>query len=413
MGPNYWKKRSTELKKCSEFSLGKSCPEPVFDDCCKIVACSYCLELDMYGEDLKSGIAEFNSTKYTGEINGLSFELFVRRNEYTNICETVVLLDGQEIYIRSCEEGMSCRDLSDEVDIVIDYESGTLSWYKVEPLPLPHIEHPDTGCKTWFCGECECTSECLCVKIVEPDGNQISGEICNINYDCGAPNWEGAVGNYNLAVALERGEDGECLIVSSVDGEEQTPTVIINCNNISITIELYDGTVITLASKICVCEDLYNMLCCPEPMGPVVYVSGGLISGSVALTCQNCTADNQNDYIARIYTGEYITDWLYATGYGSLCTVTHNWKVKIRLFFTWTCGSGMTLSISATIAENAPGYDIAILDSSVVETVTVECSPLLNMYDLCPANGFYYSPNPCFGAIDRCTEFPETYVVTE
>jgi len=415
MGPLFWRHPDTGLKKCSE-RTGNSCDLTETDGCCAVTACEYCLELDIYGEDpvFSESPATFTGSGWAGSVGGYSFFGYWERNIYTDECEFIVLFDGEEIYRKSCYQGQSCRDSSDSAEVTIGYDDAILYWSKVTPLPLPHIIDPDTGCKTWFCGECDCSCETLCATITEPYGDVYKGELDNVAYECEGPVWAGYIGHYNLQLTLARDIYGQCILEVNVDGEELDPVYVTGCKNLSAIIELNDGTVISVKCKICSCESLYNSLCCPEPLGPVVYVTGGLIVGSVALTCENCTAENQEDYIVRVYTGEYVTDWMYAVGYGSLCSVTHNWKAKIRLFFTWTCGSGMNLSIHASVAENAPGYDVAVLDATVVENVVVECSPLLNVYEnLCPANDWFFAPNACIGAIARCTEFPETYVVTE
>lgn len=412
IGSHYWRNKRHGLNKCDEGGR-EHCSDHV--DCCAVTACTYCFELEIYGEAVQKVSSNRTDNHWTGTVGNVLFDMYWDRDYDTDECVLIVEANGEEVYRKSCYEGQSCRDSSDEVSITVDYEDAVLRWIKHESRPLPHRIDPDTGCKVWFCGECECSCRELCVTVTDPAGAITKGELSDVSYDdCEGPVWSGTVGDYELELALGWDIYDQCVLLVKVDGVEQDAVAVTGCKDLSATIELYDGTVISVKCKICSCEALYNSLCCPEPLGPVVYVTGGLIVGSVALTCQNCTAENQEDYIARVYTGEYVTDWMYAVGYGSLCSVTHNWKAKIRLFFTWTCGSGMNLSIHASVAENAPGYDVAVLDATVVENVVVECSPLFNVYEnLCPANDWYFAPNPCFGAIARCTEFPETYVVTE
>lgn len=268
MGPNYWKKRSTGLKKCAEFSLGNSCPEPVFEDCCKIIACSYCLELTMYGEDTQYSVAEFSDTGYVGTIGGLSFELFVRRNEYTNVCESVVLLDGIEVYVKSCDDGMSCRDLSDQADVTIDYEVGTLQWTKIEFRNLEHILDPVTKCPTWFCGNCECTCEELCYTMSNLELETSSGTMPQLSYnECDGPTWgvTFTLGSeeYTIYAELVRDEEtGSCILQVRLNGEDVDPVPIEDCKAISASWNLYGGGSFGISCKTCGCNPRTG--CCPN-----------------------------------------------------------------------------------------------------------------------------------------------------
>ena len=263
MGPNFWRHPANGLKKCSE-KTRTSCTD--HDDCCAVTACTYCLELEVYGDPVQHGVADQAANHWTGTVGGYPFDMYWERNYETGVCELIVIFDGEEVYRKSCEDGQSCRDSSDEVEVIVGYppESATLRWIKHEPLALPHVNDPDTGCKTWFCGECECSCDCLCVTVL--DSNEVElgfGEICTINYECEAPVWQGTVAGYDLSIALVRGEYGECLLIATVDGYEQPPVEVAGCKDMSARIVLEDGTIFDVACKICSCREC-PCICCPD-----------------------------------------------------------------------------------------------------------------------------------------------------
>lgn len=73
MGAKYWQVGSpTALKKCSEVIVD-SCNEAILGACCAVVPCTYCLELDLYGQATKYGRAPFNGSEWSGTVDGLSF----------------------------------------------------------------------------------------------------------------------------------------------------------------------------------------------------------------------------------------------------------------------------------------------------------------------------------------------------
>ena len=247
----------TRLKKCSEH-IGDDCTL-----CCAVTPCAYCLELEIYGEPIKHGYAPESADHWTGTVDGHSFDAFWERNQYTDQCEFVVELDSVEVYRKSCYEGQECRDSSDETGVTIGYDDATLRWIKHEPLELPHIIG-DAGCPTWFCGECECSCECVCVTITEPDSTVITGELCNVAYECEGPRWEGQIGYYDLALALGRDSYGNCVLESTVNGEAQDAVSVTGCKDMSATITLYDGTTIEVSCKICSCDEIPCVIsCCP------------------------------------------------------------------------------------------------------------------------------------------------------
>lgn len=264
MGPNFWRHPANGLKKCSE-KTRTSCTD--HDDCCAVTACTYCLELEVYGDPVQHGVADQVANHWTGTVGGYAFDMYWERNYETGVCELVVIFDGDEVYRKTCAEGQSCRDSTDSAEVIVGYppESATLRWIKHEPLQLPHIDDPDTGCKTLFCGECECSCECLCVEVVRfsylvPD--IIKGEICTAGYPCESPIWEGSVGGYDLSLRLDRDAYGDCIIVPTVDGYQLEPVAVTGCKDLTATIILEDETIISVRCKKCDCD--VSTLCCPD-----------------------------------------------------------------------------------------------------------------------------------------------------
>jgi formylglycine-generating enzyme required for sulfatase activity len=200
----------------------------------------------------------------TTKRNDIGFRVVMVRSPIPQFgeCEYVVTLDDEEVYRANCYEGASCRDPQGEVEVSTAYLEGTLRWQKYEPLELQLTTDPDTGCRDFFCGTCRCSCECVCVTITESNGMTLSGELCNISYECDAPVWAGTVGYYELSIALGRNQYGECIITMSVDGEEQEPVAAPGCASMTATVTLYDGTTIAVACKQCLCESS-GCPCCP------------------------------------------------------------------------------------------------------------------------------------------------------
>ena len=264
MGPIYWNPQSpTHLKKCSEF-ISNSCTDEASLGCCGVLPCSYCLEFHPYGEPVEYGLATFTGSSWSGTIAGASFSAFWDRGLYGDgECEFVVEIDGEEVYRESCYMGQqSCRDSSDEAEATIGYKSGTLIWIKREHRPLEYVEDFDTYCMEHFCDSCECSCKTLCLTIYDPDGTQTDrGELNDVAYACDPPKWEGRVGYFDLSLALERDLYGRCIIVGTVDGEEQEPVLAPGCTGLAGEIELYDGTRIVFVCKICDCGEVVPFPC--------------------------------------------------------------------------------------------------------------------------------------------------------
>ena len=253
MAPSWWKHPDNKLKGCQEF-LTEACDVVPHDGCCSATPCRLCLEFETYGDAIAYGSADFGTSSWTGTVGGGSFVAYWERNTYDE-CEFVVTFDGDEVYRATCYDGASCRNPAGEVSASIGYDEGTLRWSVYEPRELALVVDPDTGCRDFFCGTCRCTCECLCVTITEPDGNIIQGELCTSSYPCDAPVWEGTLGYYDLSIALGRDEyTAECIISLTANGEEPDPVFVTGCADMSASVTLYDGTVISLECKQCACN---------------------------------------------------------------------------------------------------------------------------------------------------------------
>lgn len=280
--PSRWlRKGADKLKKCSERRTD-SCSEET-DGCCSVIPCEYCLAFAVYGQDDQFGSATFAANAWTGTIAGAAFVAYWERGYTSGECEFVVTLNGFEVYRKSCYEGQSCRDSSDGAEVTIGYDSGTLTWTKRLNRPLEYVVDPYTGCRTWFCGECECSTECLCVLILD-GSTPVNGEICDVSYsDCDPPHWQGTVGDYELSIELDRDENGDCVLIAFVNGEEQDPIPVVGCADLSASIELY-GVTIELSAKQCFCGDVPIYPCECRLEGP----SGGDVEGGLVGPPTDC-----------------------------------------------------------------------------------------------------------------------------
>jgi hypothetical protein len=356
--PSRWlRKGPDKLKKCSERRTDSCSTET--DGCCAVIPCTYCLTWAGYdGTDY--GTSTFSDTAWTGTVGGAEFVAYWERNYETGECEFVVFFDGVEVYRKSCYEGQSCRDSSDSAEASIGYETGTLTWAKFEPRPLPTVEDPDTGCRTHFCGNCHCSCECLCVTITEQDGTVYRGEICDITEDdCGAPEWVGTVGGQTISLTLDRDEEtGNCIIGGTVGYQDADWTVISSCQGWSASFTLDDYTSVTVTCKECDCEgDGPEETCCgpdrclpdetcasPLPTSLRINVSGSFEGGGActclelddSLTFYSVGADNPHTGVPSVW----------AMGF-TLCGVSYRYSLSCvddsigwRLSFLNGNGSG-------------------------------------------------------------------------
>jgi len=240
MGPNFWEPGGSDpIHKCDE-RVSNTCTDET-DGCCGVIPCTYCIEWNPETGETVYSIADFATNSWAATIAGAAWLGFWERNYETGECEFVVTLDGTEIYRKSCYDGQSCRDSSDSAGATIGGISGVISWTKYEKRPLQYVQDEETNCTVHFCDDCECSVECLCVTITEPD----------------------TIGAFELSIALGRDEYGRCIITATVDGIEQDPVLFPGCADASATITLYDGTTIEVTAKKCGCAASEGCPCCP------------------------------------------------------------------------------------------------------------------------------------------------------
>lgn len=238
------------------------------DGCCGVIPCRLCLEWETY-TGIEYGSADFATSSWTGTVGGNAFVSYWQRNE-AGECEYIVTFGGYEVYRATCYDGASCRNPSGEVEATVGIETGTLRWSVYEPRELELIDNPETGCRDFFCGSCRCSCECVCVTITEYGGDVITGELCDVAYDCDPPVWAGAVGYYEMSIALGRDQYGECIITATVDGDELEPVSAGGCGSMSATITTPGGDVIQVDCKRCSCEQATpEDICVPCPPGTV------------------------------------------------------------------------------------------------------------------------------------------------
>lgn len=326
-----WLSGTNKLKKCDEFRTD-ICDTEKHDSCCSVAPCVICLKFEEYGTDPEYGSADFATNSWSGTVAGLAFVAYWERNQYTDECEFVVIFDDEEVYRASCYEGASCRDPGGSVEVSIPYADGTLTWSVDRKRPLPYVVDPDTGCRTHFCGNCECTAECLCVTVTDGYSGEVStGEICDISYsDCDAPLWEGTVGDHLISLELSRDRYGECILLVSVDGIEEDPVYPEGCTNLSATIELYDGTVIQIAGKECVCRT--DFPCCPGLSFPS-FLHLTLISMNTECGC----LDGQ--IIPLAFSAEFGGRYEYVGIWINTCVINGDPSKVYWYKFTTSCGS--------------------------------------------------------------------------
>ncbi len=273
----------------------ETCDTETADGCCGVISCDLCLEWETYADGISYGSAHIGTSSWTGTVGGHSFVSYWERNYESGECEYVVTLDGEEVYRATCYEGASCRDPRGEVSVATAYLEGTLRWSVYERRELALAVNPETGCRDFFCGSCRCSCDCLCVTITEYGGDVITGEICDTAYECDPPVWAGAVGYYELSIALGRDQYGECIITLTIDGEEQEAVAAPGCGSLAATITTAGGDVIQVRCKECGCEEtqVIGDCICGRPLGPtltLLWSSGngthGSASREVTLTYQ-------------------------------------------------------------------------------------------------------------------------------
>ena len=366
MPPKYLQQRSpTRLKPCSERTVAV-CDNDTHAGCCKVPPCKLCLTLTIYGESPLTGSATEAADGWTGTVGGYSFRSYWERN-YEGICEYVVEFNGDEVYRATCEYGASCRNPAGEVEVFVGYpeESAILEWEKYDPRELQLINDPDSGCRTYFCDECRCTCDCLCVIITRPSGTMLYGEICVYGSDpCPNPIWEGSVGIYDLSVELGRDEYGRCILFVTVNGEEQEPVFAPGCDAMTTTVELYDGTIIVLHCKQCGCEQPPDQCCDPRcpPLIALPLEGGGSVEAPgdcenpLPLTLQCDLGGTASDGIATCFNGSGTLTYKTPLSGGVNC-----WEGVISGTCTDCYGITIPWSVRVTVCCNEGRHQAAMV----------------------------------------------------
>jgi hypothetical protein len=384
MGPNFWRHPTSGLQKGSERSR-TSCDE--HQDCCAVTACSYCLELELYGAEIVHGFATQDNSQWTGTVDGHDFAAFWDRDYETGECGFVVEFDGVEVYRKTCYEGQSCRDSSDETAVDLGYDTATLRWKRYEPIPLPHVTDAETGCKTWFCDDCELTCDTICVTVNTQYFETTKGELDNSAYACDPPFWRGRIAGYDLEIALDRDRYGYCVIRPTVDGVEQATVRAPGCNNMAASFELEDGTEIVVTCKVCDCQQTTGECCHPRCAPLKILPAGGEVPGTcdnpLPLTLQCDLTATASDGIATCFNGSgTLTYKTAATGgvncwegiLSGTCTdcygATLTWSVKVVV----CCSDGIH---TASMINTGAGMPCPATTVTPATTGLTVCDPFM------------------------------------
>jgi hypothetical protein len=297
MGPT-WLQGPDRLKKCDELHA-EPCDPLLTDTCCAVIPCTFCLKWEVYGEGPVYGAATFDRDTglWSGTIADAQFVAFWKRTTL-GTCRFHVELDDEEIAVRVCSdeanEEFSCRKSGGSVETTISYDSGTLSWYALDKLPLTYVK-TDAGCTDFFCGECECTCKVLCVTVRATINDESSfllegfEELTLDPYrdDCDGPEWSGVVTArlsaltelIDVSVYLYRDPyTGECWVSGTARGQELEPFRIVDCTRMQATFTLYDGSTVSIACKECNCETggICEFCCLPLDFSNALYPNGTL-----------------------------------------------------------------------------------------------------------------------------------------
>lgn len=382
MGPIFWQKPENKIEKCSERHVD---PCTDMDGCCAVVPCSYCLELvDDYGE-IFYGTATFDGTAWITTINGYDFSAYWEHGYESDVCEFVVFFNNEEVSRSSCYDGASCRDSSGTADVDADGVNYTLTWTKLEHQPLKYVVD-DSGCKTWFCGTCECTCAVLCATLITPEGDYCTGFLTLSIYDETCPpdqiNWSGTVVcdyiSHEMSISLTRDDyTGGCLLGGSAGGEALDFTEISDCTGLFATWELYDGTTIIVQCLECgECGGTdSDELCVACPEGTLYPYHVDIIFPTLGLTVPSINSEDPDEFgggwpsfIYRVE-GDYMTSLGLASFQSDFGICTYNLGITSE-DGSPSCGDS---SVSYRLKRN---YEI------------ITCDPLLII-----GNGDCYSPS--------------------
>jgi len=381
MGPIFWQ---DSIEKCSERHVD---PCADMDGCCAIVPCSYCLELvDSYLDEIYYGTATFDGTSWVGSVNGYDFVAYWERGYESDVCEFVVLFNNEEVFrspccdASSCYETFSCRDSSGSEEVSADYTDYTLTWTRLEHQPLKYVVD-DSGCKTWFCGTCECTCAALCATLVTPEGDYCTGFLVLLGSDnnpvrtadpWGIPsvpsstnacppnplNWTGTLVcdyvSHEISISLSRDDyTGGCILGGSAGSETLDPTEVSDCMGLLATWELYDGTIITVQCLECgECGGANNndepCVLCPE--GTLYPYHVDITFPTLGLTVPSINAEDPDEFGGGWPTFRYRVEGDYMTTCGLTSFQSEFGMCSYNLAFTdisesCICGDSASVNV--------------------------------------------------------------------
>lgn len=352
------------MLKCDERKVD-NCP----DSCCAIIPCRLCLLLtDLYNEKFW-GFATYRPELdgWYGFIKDLEFFAKWERDPYSDLCEFIVTLAGNEIFRGSCYGGsVTCEDPG--ASAFVD-DLGTLEWFIHKKRPLPYVIEPETGCRVNFCSTCECTPWELCATITSALGGSCKGTLSDQTYPfdvCNGPVWSGTIpcepDDIHLTVYLYRDEyTGECMVDGSF-GDTPLDAKSVGCDVVAEWI-LPSGIRINVSPKYCDCEVVPFSDCC-FPRCPPLEVVPGPYGGLIEQTgsCDNpLPVTLQIDLFGSSPDGgdgscfDGSGTLTYRTPISYPITGTNCWKGVVSGFCTDCNGNSVPWSLAISVCCNDEG----------------------------------------------------------
>lgn len=254
------------------------------DGCCKCIPKQWCINLfDEDGDEVAGGRLLGDGTGYwTGFIScgGDTLQVTVEIIVEYSVCKWHVLgyMGGYPV-IDSKEDVNpgECGTKSFTFDSPFqDCAQGDLVIAKREQGLVTFVETED-GCTDFWCSQCRCVYETLCVTIFE-DGEETDLEL---PWNQGSRSWGDA---YTTEVFLLRDPDTGTCILSTEFGDQ-----VLDYGACGFELSVFDiyGDGITGSGKVCKCSRAYQ-LCCPD---------GGEVSSTLFLYFSSTGPDGGPGYV--------------------------------------------------------------------------------------------------------------------
>ena len=266
MGPVHYQKH--KINKCEQFH--KLTCDPDIDKCCAVVRCEYCLSFDdAYGDNAVGTASTEDGITWTGTVGNLDVELTLFRDYSTGECYLQVIADGEiwdEIPLCSkvdYDTSMACSDLSNESIV----QGGLLKWFALKTIRLPYVTGED-GCKTYFCGDCECAPRELCVAYEDQiSGPDSVGVLTKVGTECDPPTWSGTTSDgtitNEITITLVRDPYGNCRLEGYLGYTDVLSEPITDCKTMEAQFFLGNGIRMGVRSKTCeTCVNVPSPPCC-------------------------------------------------------------------------------------------------------------------------------------------------------